>query len=70
MKILLLAISFFFSFNSNACTLCNSKTAAATRALIFDSNFYTNLFYTFLPFIAFAGIIVFIYKSGKTATYQ
>ncbi len=64
--IFLTLIMFFFSLISEACTMCNSRQATDVRALVFGDDFYKNVFFTVLPFIAFTGIIVFIYKSGKT----
>lgn len=67
MKVILLTLTvLFFSLASKACTMCNSKQATGVRALVFGDNFYKNVFFTVLPFIAFTGIIVSIYKSGKT----
>lgn len=54
------------SLSGYACTLCNSKTAKDVRTLVFGEDFYSNLFISILPFIFFAGIIVFIYKGGRT----
>jgi hypothetical protein len=67
MKVIMLAlIMFLFSLSSEACTMCNSKQATDVRALVFGDDFYKNLFFTVLPFVVFTGIIVFIYKRGKT----
>ncbi len=67
MKILLLTLAmFFFPCTSEACTMCDSKTATDVRAEVFGDDFYNNLFVIVLPFIMFTGIIVCIHKSGRT----
>ncbi len=67
MKVILLTLSMlFFSLASEACTMCNSKQATDVRAIVFGDDFYKNLLFSILPFVVFTGIIVTIYKGGKT----
>ncbi|OLY94525.1 hypothetical protein SAMN05444008_101148 [Cnuella takakiae] len=67
MKVILTTLAmFFFSLTSEACTMCSSKQATEVRALVFGDDFYNNLLSSVLPFVVFTGIIVFIYKGGKT----
>jgi len=46
--------------------MCNSRQATDVRALVFGDDFYKNVVFSILPFVVFTGIIVLIYKSGKT----
>jgi hypothetical protein len=64
--ILLFLIMLFFTLPSEACTMCNSTQATEVRAVVFGDDFYKNIFFTVLAFIAFSAIVVYIYKNGKS----
>lgn len=52
-----------------ACPLCATSIGQQVRAGIFNQFFFTNLFYTLLPFIILILIVLFV-SYGSTFTFS
>jgi hypothetical protein len=65
MKVFLIVLFFLYSWTTEACPFCSTKTAGEIRTSLFGPDIFFNIGATLLPFVIFFCVAVFIYYGSS-----